>query len=77
MVPPDPGQPHNGQPRCPAPQHIPLRAAHSLHGQVSSPSPQPRLLLSFFPFWLFFFLYKSRPLITGVWQKKEGEGEKG
>lgn len=82
MVPPDPGQPYNGQPRRPAPpRRPPFLAAYSSLGQVNSPVPRPRLL-----FFCFFFLAslffrgektkKSRPLITRVWQKKEGEGEK-
>lgn len=45
MVPPDPGQPYNGQPRRPAPpRRPPFLAAYSSLGQVNSLVPRPHLL---------------------------------
>lgn len=64
MVPPDPGQPYNGQPRRPAPpRRPPFLAAYSSLGQVNSPVPRPRLLF-------FFFFFPRFPLFSGGKNKK-------
>lgn len=62
-----------------APRRSTSRSVPPIHCMAKSARPalSPGCCFLFFLFGCFFFLYKSRPLITGVWQKKEGEGEKG